>query len=69
MLEMNTELRELAFNRAPTGELRRAAKAAGMRPLAGDGKIKILRGITSAEEVVRITQAEGALEAAAAEES
>ena len=69
MLEMNTELRELAFNRAATGELRRAAKAAGMRPLSGDGKIKILRGVTTAEEVVRITQAEGALEAASAEES
>jgi type IV pilus assembly protein PilB len=69
MLEMNTELRELAFNRAPTSELRRAAKASGMRSLAGDGKNKILKGITTPEEVVRITQAEGVLEMAGAEET
>ncbi len=59
MLQMNNELRELAFNRAPTTELRKAAKASGMRGLVEDGKLKILRGITTPEEVVRIAQAEG----------
>jgi type IV pilus assembly protein PilB len=59
MLTMNAELRELAFNRAPTAQLRKAARAAGMRNLLEDGKIKILRGITTAAEVARITQAEG----------
>ncbi len=61
LLEMNTELRELAFNRAPTNHLRRAAQAAGMRNLLEDGKIKILSGITTPDELVRITQAEGLL--------
>jgi type IV pilus assembly protein PilB len=61
MLEMNNELRELAFNRAPTSELRRAARASGMRNLVEDGKIKIMRGVTTPEEVARITQAEGIL--------
>jgi type IV pilus assembly protein PilB len=61
MLEMNNELRELAFNRSPTNELRRAARASGMRPLLEDGKIKILRGITTPAEIARITQAEGIL--------
>ncbi len=61
MLEMNNELRELAFHRAPTNELRRAARAGGMRTLLEDGKLKILRGITTAEELSRITQAEGIL--------
>jgi len=59
MFEMNTELRELAFAKAPTGELRRAAKASGMRTLMEDGKIKIFNGITTPTEVVRITQTEG----------
>lgn len=58
LLSMNTEIRELAFNRAPTSELRRAAKATGMRSLLGDGQRKILRGLTSVEEIARITQSE-----------
>ena len=53
MLEMNNEIRELAFNRAPTNELRRAARASGMRNLLEDGKLKILRGITTAREIAR----------------
>ena len=59
---MNNELRELAFNRAPMIEIRRAAKATGMRTLADDGKRKILRGITTPQEIARITQAEGVVE-------
>jgi type IV pilus assembly protein PilB len=59
MLEMNNELRELAFNRAPTIQLRKAARAAGMRNLLEDGKIKILRGVTTPAEIARIAQAEG----------
>jgi type IV pilus assembly protein PilB len=58
MLEMNTELRELAFNRASVTEIRRASKASGMTMLLEDGHKKILKGMTSVEEIVRITQAE-----------
>ena len=58
LLSMNTEIRELAFNRAPTSEIRKAAKATGMRSLLGDGHRKILRGLTSVEEIARITQSE-----------
>jgi len=58
MVEMNNELRELAFAKAPTGELRKAAIASGMRPLVEDGKIKIFKGITTCEEVARIAQTE-----------
>ena len=36
-----------------------AAKAAGMRTLMYDGKIKIFNGVTTPAEVVRITQTEG----------
>jgi len=59
MFEMNNEIRELAFAKAPTTELRKAAKASGMRTLMEDGKLKIFKGTTTAAEVVRITQTEG----------
>ena len=60
MFEMNNEIRELAFAKAPTTELRKAAKASGMRNLMEDGKLKIFKGTTTPAEVVRITQTEGA---------
>jgi type IV pilus assembly protein PilB len=59
MMEMNSELRELAFARSTASELRRAARASGMRPLLEDGKIKIFKGITTPEEIAKISQAEG----------
>ncbi|MBN1795850.1 MAG: Flp pilus assembly complex ATPase component TadA [Sedimentisphaerales bacterium] len=58
LVEMNNELRELAFSRAPTTELRKAAVASGMRMLIDDGKNKIFRGITTPSEVARIAQTE-----------
>ena len=59
MFEMTTKVRDLAFKRAPTSELRAAARAAGMRTLMEDGKVKVFKGITTAQEVARIAQAEG----------
>jgi len=58
MLELNSEIRELAFTRASVTDLRRAAKASGMTTLLEDGHRKILRGVTAIEEIVRITQTE-----------
>ncbi|MDX1564802.1 MAG: hypothetical protein R3236_05310, partial [Phycisphaeraceae bacterium] len=55
-MPMNTEIRELAFKRAPASQIRRAAIAAGMRTLALDGKIKILHGLTTPEEITRVAQ-------------
>jgi type IV pilus assembly protein PilB len=60
MFEMNNEIRELAFSKAPTTELRKAAKASGMRTLMQDGMLKIFKGTTTPAEIVRITQTEGA---------
>lgn len=59
MMLLNNEIRELAFNRAPTGQLRRAALTAGMKPLVADGKIKVLRGTTSPAEIARVSQVSG----------
>jgi type II secretory ATPase GspE/PulE/Tfp pilus assembly ATPase PilB-like protein len=59
---MNAELRELAYKRSPTGELRKAAKATGMRTLAEDGVLKVFKGTSTAEEVSRNAQIEGIIE-------
>ena len=40
ILEMNNEIRELAFTRAPSSELRKVAISSGMRSLLEDGKEK-----------------------------
>ena len=58
MMRMNNETRELAFQRAPIGQIRAAAIRAGMRTLLDDGKRKILKGVTTAEEVAQFAQAE-----------
>jgi len=59
MLEMNNEIRELAFERAPANRIRRAAVGSGMRTLVDDGRLKVLKGLTTPEEISRITQVEG----------
>ncbi len=59
MLEMNAAMRELAFNQATTMQLRATARASGMRSLLEDGKNKILAGVTTPEDLLRVTQAEG----------
>lgn len=63
MMRMNTEIRELAFTRAPIDALREAAIRSGMKSLVEDGKIKILRGVTTPEEVARFAQADALVEA------
>ena len=58
LMMMNNECRELAFNRAAISEIRTAAIRSGMRSLLNDGRIKILRGDTTTEEIARFAQAE-----------
>ena len=58
MMLMNAEIRNMAFQRAPTNKIRKAAIANGMRSLMEDGKQKIFEGITTLEEVARVAQAE-----------
>jgi type II secretory ATPase GspE/PulE/Tfp pilus assembly ATPase PilB-like protein len=59
MMIMNNEIRTLAFDRAPTNKIRKAALASGMKSLLQDGKLKILNGTTTAEEIVKVAQVEG----------
>jgi len=69
LMVMNSELRELVFNRAPLTKVRKAALNGGMRNLLADGKQKVLGGITTLDEVSRITQVEGLVEAEEEEEA
>ena len=59
MMVMNNELRTLAFERAPTNKIRKAALAGGMKSLLQDGRSKVLNGVTTAEEIVKVAQVEG----------
>jgi len=59
MVELNNEVRELAFSKAPIGELRKACIASGMRTLMEDGKLKIFRGVTTPTEIAAVAQTEG----------
>lgn len=59
MLQMNNQIRELAFARAPASELRKAARNSGMKTLLEDGKRKVFKGVTTCDEVARVSQAEG----------
>jgi type II secretory ATPase GspE/PulE/Tfp pilus assembly ATPase PilB-like protein len=56
LMAMDSTIVELAFRRAPVVEIRRAAIAAGMRPLVEDGRIKIATGRTTPDELFRIIQ-------------
>jgi type IV pilus assembly protein PilB len=69
LMHMTPEIRELAFKRAPLNQLRAAAMGAGMRTLLGDGKLKILDGFTTAEEISRIAQVEGVVDFAEDDEA
>jgi general secretion pathway protein E len=56
VLEMSDALRTLVLKHAEVGDLRRAAASEGMRSMREDGLLKALDGITSIEEVLRVTQ-------------
>ncbi|GDY12375.1 type IV fimbrial assembly protein PilB [Planctomycetota bacterium] len=58
VMVMNQQIRELAFNKAPFMEVRRAAIANGMTSLAQDGVRKALQGLTTIEEVLRTAKAD-----------
>ncbi len=55
---LNDELRALIMQRVDAAAIRRAAVELGMPILRDDGAQKVLAGLTTAEEVVRVTQAE-----------
>jgi len=55
LLPMNGEIAELVRRRAPYEHIKEAAKANGMHELREDGLIKVLEGVTTPDEVLRVT--------------
>jgi type IV pilus assembly protein PilB len=56
LMVMTSKIRELAFQGAPTQEIRRAAVGQGMAVMFDDGVQKALRGITTLDEVFRVSK-------------
>ncbi len=56
ILRVDDAVRELVMQNSDAGALKRAALEHGMRTLRQDGMLKVRRGITTAEEVMRVTQ-------------
>jgi type IV pilus assembly protein PilB len=56
MMTMNRTIRDLAFSKASTSEIRRAAIANGMNTLSMDGARKALQGVTTPDEVIRMAK-------------
>jgi len=54
MLLVNEEVADLTVKRAPLSEIRAAALAGGMKTLKMDGFQKVLEGLTTVEEVMRV---------------
>jgi type IV pilus assembly protein PilB len=55
LLQMTEDLATLAATKAPREEIERAALATGMRTLWDDGLAKVAAGLTSIEELARVT--------------
>jgi len=56
LMELSEELRRLIMANADAGQLTAAARRQGMRNLREDGMEKVAAGVTTAEEVLRVTQ-------------
>lgn len=59
LMVMSSGIRELCFKGEPTQVIRKMARRQGMRTLFEDGMIKAIKGLTSIEEVLRVTQVTG----------
>ncbi|MGQ9455132.1 MAG: GspE/PulE family protein [Armatimonadota bacterium] len=54
LMRVNDEIAELIVRHAPLADIREAAKANGMHELREDGLEKVLQGITTPDEVMRV---------------
>jgi type II secretory ATPase GspE/PulE/Tfp pilus assembly ATPase PilB-like protein len=53
---LNEPIRELIMKKASSEEIKKKAVSLGMRTLKDDGLEKIKAGITTVDEVMRVTQ-------------
>jgi len=58
VMPVTPEIRDLILRGASTGEIRAAAQSQGMKTLRQAGLTKVLEGVTTVEEVLRVTVAD-----------
>jgi len=56
ILKMSDTIRELVLQKASANEIERVAVAEGMHTMFEDGCKKAVEGLTTIEEIVRVTQ-------------
>ena len=61
LLVMNEALKKIIMDRAMTSEIKAAAIANGMRTLREDGWEKVKRGVTTIDEIIKVTQEDEAI--------
>ena len=59
LIVLDEELREMILARASTGRFKKNALSKGMRTLRDDGWERVLQGVTTVDEVLRVTHAGG----------
>jgi type IV pilus assembly protein PilB len=62
LMLMTSAIREMTFKGESTQALRKMARKQGMRTLFEDGMVKALKGLTTLDEVLRITHHESLTE-------
>ncbi len=60
LLIINDEIRKMIMDGAPAGEIKKNAMRGGMQSLRQDGFKKVLQGVTTPEEIMRIAPADHA---------
>jgi len=58
MLLINEEIQDMIYKRETAGAMKKVALEAGMQTLRMDGARKVLAGVTTISEVLRVTQAD-----------
>jgi type IV pilus assembly protein PilB len=56
VLEMTDEIKELVMAKADASEIKKKAMEQGMLPMIEDGLLKVLEGVTTIDELLRVTQ-------------
>jgi general secretion pathway protein E len=56
LLPVDEAIRQLILRRADAAAIRQTAISQGMQTLAGDGWVKVAQGLTTSQEVLRVTQ-------------
>jgi len=58
LMMISEEIQELIYRRESAGAIKRAALNSGLQTLRMDGTGKVIKGITTIKEVLRVTQAD-----------